>query len=224
MKKLLTILLALMLCLALCACGGGDDQPAGQPDQNPGQQQEQQQEQTGGDLDGFLGTKTGKFYSQFTDGKMYMEYETEMEGQKMTVISATSGDKVYSETQIDGVGVSASIMEGEIMYVIDHTGKMVIKMGLTADAQTIAANVIEESDVDMTDFKTGTREIDGKTYDTEELIMDGAASIMCFDGDELAYMIGAFEDTEMIIKIIEISDKVDDKLFEIPADYTVMEM
>ena len=53
---------------------------------------------------------------------------------------------------------------------------------------------------------------------------DGAASIMCFDGDDLAYMIGAFEGEEMVMKIIEVSDSVDDSLFEIPADYTVMEM
>ena len=223
MKKLLTILLALMLCLCLCACGGGDDQPAtGQPDQN--QNQEQQQEPTGGDLSGYLGTKTGQFYSKFMDGKLYMKYETEMEGQKMTVITATSGDKVYSESQLDGIGVSASVMEGETMYVIDHTGKMVIKMGLTADAQTIAANVVEESDINMDDYKTGTREIDGKTYDTEEWVMEGTTSVMCFDGDELAYMIADVDGMEMIIKIIEISDKVDESLFEIPSDYTMMEM
>ena len=110
------------------------------------------------------------------------------------------------------------------MYVIDHAGKMVIKMGLQADAQTIAGTVLEESDVNMGDLKTGTREIDGKTYDTEEWIVDGAASIMCFDGDDLAYMIGAFEGEEMVMKIVEATDKVDESLFEIPTDYALMEM
>ena len=90
--------------------------------------------------------------------------------------------------------------------------------------QTIAGTVLEESDVDMGDYKTGTREVNGKTYDTEEWIIEGASSIMCFDGDDLVYMIGSFEGIEMIMKIIEVSDSVDDSLFEIPADYTVMEM
>jgi len=175
-------------------------------------------------MTGFLGTKTGRFYSRFADGRMYMEYEMEMEGQVMSMISATNGEKNYSETRMGGAAVSASVMDGETMYVIDHAGKMVIKMGLQADAQTIAGTVLEESDVDMGDLKTGTREIDGKTYDTEEWIVDGAASIMCFDGDDLAYMIGAFEGEEMVMKIVEATDKVDDSLFEIPTDYALMEM
>ena len=176
------------------------------------------------DLSGFLGTKTGRFYSQFADGRMYMEYEMEMEGQTMTIISATDGDRTYSETRMGGTSMGVSIMIGEDMYTIDHASKMVIKMSLGTDTQTIAGAVLEESDVDMGDYKTGIREIDGKTYDTEEWIVEGASSIMCFDGHDLAYMIGAFEGEEMIMKIVEVSDDVDDSLFEIPDDYTVMEM
>ena len=37
-------------------------------------------------------------------------------------------------------------------------------------------------------------------------------------------MIGAFEGEEMVMKIVEASDKVDDSLFEIPEDYTMMDM
>ena len=125
---------------------------------------------------------------------------------------------------MDGVSIGVSIMLGEDMYTIDHASKMVVKMKLQADAQTIAGAVIEESDVDMGDLQTGTREIDGKTYDTEEWIIEGASSIMCFDGDDLTYMIGAFEGEEMVMKIIEVSDKVDDSLFEIPDDYTLLEL
>jgi len=176
------------------------------------------------DLSGFLGTKTGKFYSRFADGRMYMEYEMEMEGQVMTMISATDGDRSYSETRMGGTSVGVSIMIGEDMYTIDHASKMVIKMSLQADAQTIAGAVLEESDVDMGDLKTGTREIDGKTYDTEEWIVEGAASIFCFDGDDLAYIISSFEGQEAAMKIVEATDKVDDSLFEIPTDYTMMEL
>ena len=176
------------------------------------------------DLSSFLGTRVGKFYSRFADGRMYMEYEMEMEGQVMSMISATNGDKTYSETKMDGAAVSASVMDGETMYVIDHAGKMVIKMGLQADAQTVAGAVLEESDVDMGTFTTGTKEIDGKTYDTEELIVEGGAAIYCFDGDDLAYIISAFEGEEIVMKVVEVSDKVDESLFEIPTDYALMEM
>ena len=248
MKKLFALLFALVMVLSLAACGGGDDektpsndnktpsssqqQPQNTPAPDPGTNKPDKPDETPVpdedgdpiDLSGYLGTKTGKFYSQFADGRMYMEYEMEMEGQTMTMISATDGDRTYSETRMGGTSMGVSIMIGEDMYTIDHASKMVIKMSLGADTQTIAGAVLEESDVDMGDYKTGTREIDGKTYDTEEWIVEGASSIMCFDGDDLAYMIGAFEGEEMIMKIVEVSDDVDDSLFEIPDDYTVMEM
>ena len=233
MKKILVLLLALMMIFCFSACG--TDEPADDPVQQQQEQQpdgqeadEQQQEQQPPadipeELEGYLATKTGKFYSQFA-GKMYVEYEMEMEGQKLTMITATSGDKSYSETIIGGVSTGVSIIDGETMYVIDHASKMVIKMGLQADVQTIAGTIVEESDVNMGELKEGTRKIDGKTYETEEWIIDGGASIMCFDGDDLVYMIGAFEGEEAVMKIIEASDKVDEKLFEIPDNYQMMEM
>ena len=248
MKKIFALLLAMMMLLFLAACGGGgDEKTPSNEDKTPSSSQQQEQNTPDPDpaedepeapdetpvpdadsdpidLRGYLGTKTGRFYSQFADGRMYMEYETEMEGQTMTMISATDGDRTYSETRMGDTSMGVSIMIGEDMYTIDHASKMVIKMSLGADTQTIAGAVLEESDVDMGDYKTGTREIDGKTYDTEEWIVEGAASIFCFDGDDLAYMIGAFEGEEMVMKIVEATDKVDDSLFEIPEDYTMMEL
>ena len=245
MKKWMAVLLAFALVISLAACGGGDDEKApSNEDKTPSSSQQKPQstpaptvdkpEETddGADAEedipfgmaGFLGTKTGRFYSQFADGRMYMEYEMEMEGQTMTMISATNGEKNYSETRMGGAAVSASVMDGETMYVIDHASKMVIKMSLGANAQTIAGAVLEESDVDMGGFQTGTREIDGKIYDTEELIVEGASAIYCFAGDDLVYIISSFEGQEAVMKIVEATDKVDDSLFEIPADYTMMEL
>ena len=242
MKKLLAFLLALVTVLSLSACGGDETPPSVSgkaPDSSAQKEQSTPAPGTdelsdpapgsrqGGepvDLSGFLGTKTGKFYSRFANGRIYVEYETEMEGQVISIVTATNGDKTYSETKMGGTSMGVSIMDAEDMYTIDHTSRMVIKMSLQANAQTIAGAVLEESDVDMGDFKTGTREIGGKTYDTEELTVEGAAAVYCFDGDDLAYIISAFDGTEMTMKIVEISDKVDDSLFEIPQDYTVMTM
>ena len=54
--------------------------------------------------------------------------------------------------------------------------------------------------------------------------MPGAKSILCFDGDKLAYMVGEFEGEEMVIKVIKIDSKVDDSLFELPEGYQIMSM
>jgi len=247
MKKLFALLLVLGMLFSLAACGGGDDKTPSSAEDKPLASSQQQETpspdisqpdnkdnetptpdtQQGGDpidLSGFLGTKTGKFYSRFANSRMYMEYEMEMEGQKFSVISASNGDRTYSETKMGGTSLGVNIMVGEDMYTIDHASKTVIKMSLQANAQTIAGAVLEESDVDMGGFKTGTREIDGKTYDTEELIVEGASAIYCFDGDDLAYIVSSFEGQEAVMKIVEATDKVDDSLFEIPEDYNMMEL
>ncbi|MBR6824502.1 MAG: hypothetical protein IKM70_05510 [Firmicutes bacterium] len=234
MKKLLIALLTLLLLFSLTACGSdnNDPPPVDQQQQQQGQQEQQeQQEQQQPDVkidealaETFLNTKTGKFYSQFTDGKMYMEYKMTVEGMEMTVISATNGSKSYSETLIGGISSGASIIEGDVMYTLMPEMKMVYKMGLGDTAANIAGEVIAEEDVDMADLKTGTRTVNGKTYDTEEWVVDGAASIMCFDGNELKYIIGEAEGMEVVMEIVTATNKVDDSLFVIPADYTVMDI
>lgn len=233
MKKMITLALALMILLTLAACGGKTDTtPSGSntpPSSTaPDNSQQEQQPQGGSDaapsgaeMSAWLNTKTGKFYSQFANG-MYMEYETEYEGTVMTVITATSGDKTYSESKMDGQSMGVSIMDGEYMYAIDHASKTVIKMSLQTSGQEMMDTMIEEGDVDPAAMVSGKREVDGKTYDTEEWGVDGATSILCFDGDNLAYMIGEYEGEETVLKIIKTSDKVDNSLFEIPADYQVM--
>jgi len=245
MKRILALALALMLALSLAACGGKDDpKPSGsdKPDTqqtDPGASQQTPQPDAStpdpgpasseagaqaDDLSGWLNTRTGKFYSQFADGKMYMEYETEQEGMVMTVISATNGDKTYSESKVDGQSMGASIIDGEYMYTIDHASKMIIKMSLQASGQEMMDTMLEESDVNPADLVTGTREIDGKTYDTEEWAMDEGKSILCFDGDTLAYMIGEYGEIEMLIKVLKVSGEVDESLFELPEGYQMMSM
>lgn len=224
MKRLLTVLIALLMVVSLSGCGNTDTNK--DPNTNDPSVSEVNKDPVDVvDMNTYLGTKTGKFYSQFTDGKMYLEYEMEMEGTLITVISATEGDKVYSETLMGGMSAGVTIMDGADMYVIDHASKMVIKMANAVGQEAMAGtSVIEEEDVDMGDLVRGTREIDGKKYDTEEWIVDGDSAVMCFDGDDLVYIISGFEGEEMMMKIAKFDKKVDPKLFEIPDDYTMMEM
>ena len=223
MKKWLILLLSMAMFFAFTGCGGEEASPS---DGDPVQQEAKapEAEEPVEEASGYLATKTGKFYSQFAAGKMYIEYETELEGQAMSMISATNGDKVYSESKIGGESTGVSIIDGDVMYTIDHASKMVIKMALQADAQTIAADILEEEDVNLDTMKTGKRTIDGKEYDTEEWVVEDGASIMCFDGDDLKYIVGIYDEEEVVMKVIEVSSDVDESLFNIPEDYEMMEM
>jgi len=228
MKKSISIVTVIMFLIIglfiLTGCGNNDEENTEKQVENSNNPTSSQQQEENTELSGYLGTKTGKFYNQFTNGKMYMEYEMDYEGQKTKVISATNGQKIYSESIVNGQSAGTSIIDGNTMYTIDHNSKMVIKMTNKATANTIATTIIEENDVDMANLKTGTRTIDGKTYDTEEFTVEGTTAIMCFDGNNLAYMVSEYEGEEMIIKVVKTSNTVDDKLFEIPSDYEKLEI
>ena len=238
MKKLISALLVIVILIMglfiLTGCTNNEDEKSNNEILSQGSEQSRDEinnneetanpEENNIDLSGYLATKTGKFYSKF-NGKMYMEYEMEIEGQKMNMISATNGNKTYSETKLNGVSSGVSIMENGVMYTIDHSNKMIIKMTTNIpDSNTVATSIIEESDVDMNNLKTGTREVEGKTYDTEEMVIEDTSVVMCFDGNDLKYIISSFDGQDYIMKIIKVSDKVDDKLFEIPTGYQILEM
>ena len=233
MKKILAVVLVLTVVLIFAACGG-TDKPQPSQQSEPAPQSENQPESTPEEstpeesnapsemeLSDWLKTKTGKFYSKFGD-KMYMEYETEYDGNKMTVISATSGGKTYSESKVDGQTMGVTIMDGDYMYVIDHSTKLIIKMSMQSAEQQTVKTMIEEDDVNLTDMVSGTREIDGKTYDTEEWSIDGGKSILCFDGDNLAYILGEFDGTETSVKVLKTDSNVDESLFVLPEGYQEM--
>lgn len=246
MKRFFALLLALVMCLSLAACGGGDNNKPSPSDNTPPASSQQtpgsgsktdassstpdpdpasgENHSTVEELSGWLATKTGRFYSQFTDGRMYMEYETQESGTTVTVISATNGEKIYSESKMDGQSMGVSIIDGQDMYLIDHNSKVIIKTPIQATGQEVLALMLEEEDVDPADLVTGTREVEGKTYDTEEWIVEGGKSVLCFDGDQLAYIIAEYEGMESMMKVNKVSAQVDDSLFELPEGYQMMSM
>ncbi|MBQ5326225.1 MAG: hypothetical protein J6K80_03370, partial [Oscillospiraceae bacterium] len=175
-------------------------------------------------VSGFVTTKTGRFYSVFTSGAIKMDYELVIDGQLTRMVTATKGDKAYMENYLNGEATGCSIIDGKDMYVIEHSSKLIIKMALQNDLMTVASKVVTENDVDMTQLEKGSREIDGKKYDTESWVMDGDKVTMCFDGNKLAYIISDPGTGEAVIKILDYSADVDDSLFNIPSGYTVLDM
>ena len=201
--------------------------PENKPEENkptPTPEKEDKPNNPPASVSGFVTTKTGKFYSVFTSGAIKMDYELVIDGQLTRMVTATKGDKAYMENYLNGEATGCSIIDGKDMYVIEHSSKLIIKMALKNDLMTVASKVITENDVDMTQLEKGSREIDGKKYDTESWVMDGDKVTMCFDGNKLAYIISDPGTGEAVIKILDYSADVDDSLFNIPSGYTVLDM
>jgi len=228
MKKLLALLLATLMALSLAACGGGEE-PApegGEPTATQQQPTDPPSGDEGGVQDeavGFAATRTGRFYSRFAGGQMSMTYEMEMEGEMATVTVSTSGDKTYTETTFGGQK-SAVLFDGDTMYTIDHSSKMVVQMKAVTDPTTVASSIISEDEIDLETMQNGTRKVDGRTYDTEVLTVDGTSVTYCFDGDTLAYMIATDGGEEYIIKVTSVSSEVDESLFTLPSDYQLIQV
>lgn len=228
MKKTIQMMLVLFLTMSLCACTNNEEKDSSLPkddvlvQNNEDSLKQKEDLQNNDELSAWMKTKTGKFYSQFKDGKMTMEYEMEAEGMKMRVLSVTNGAKVYSETMIDGQSMGSTLMDEEYMYIVDHNSKMIIQMNLEENTQQIVDTLIEEETADLSTLVSSTKEVNGKTYETEELMEEGAKVILCFDKDKLAYMITEMDGQEYIIQVIQMSNKIDESLFELPEDYEVI--
>ena len=232
------MLLVLIMTVTLTACGGSGDketvdnggtnqsEPVA-PADNGG---EEKKDDNGGDNSGtvqpeneyqaaVLATKTGKFFSQFADGSMYIEYEFDYDGEKYESATASLNGKEWSKTVYAGT-VSITIDDGEYMYIIDEESKTIIKTKSYVDQIDIA---VDTNELDPDKMTTGSKTINGKDYYTETWDMDGDKIVMCFDGDELAYEAAVLDGEEMLIKIVSYSKNVDSKLFTIPDDYEVYE-
>jgi len=135
------------------------------------------------------------------------------------IISATDGKTTYYESSVDGDVEDIYIIDGTTLYKINHSSKTAKK---TDDElpNNFAGIVIEEADVDITSYKTGSRTIDEKTYDTEEWVIDGKTVIMCFEEDKLVYIISNNEET--IVKVLKTSPTVDDNLLDISSNYEII--
>ena len=76
------------------------------------------------------------------------------------------------------------------------------------------------------EYKTGKEKIDDKEYYYEEYyaLGDEITERYYFDGNELKYVKSIDSNgKEQIIKVVKLSSKVDDSVFDIPTDYELIE-
>lgn len=167
-------------------------------------------------------TKTLGWFTKFALGGDYtVEMITEYEGTASRSLSVYHGDKIYTESEYEGTKSVSIIMDG-VMYIIDHASNLVMKMPL--NMATTAEIFSDSAEYYETAVTTGEIDIKGKNYYYEEFDVEGEAVKYCFDDDELKYMYMNTMGTETLIEIVRFGKGADESLFEIPENYSVMDL
>ena len=169
-----------------------------------------------------MDTKTmAYFVKHVIDGAYTMEMQAEFDGMSTTTLTAVKNGMTYTESEAGGT-VSMSIIKDDAMYVLDPANKLCIKMAVeVAEVQEIFADEAEHYE---TAVSTGETEVKGTMCFYEEFTVEGTSVKYCFVGDDLKYMVTEMSGAEYIMEILRMEPGADDSLFEIPEDYTMMEM
>lgn len=212
MKKLVTLILALLLTATLVACGSSA----------PGKKDKDKKEETSRVRDIFKGIteETG----------IHMKYSMEAQGITIEEEMYKKGDNFYSDTLAQGNRV-VMIVKGDVMYMLNDSSKTAIMAELTDDQKAQIKNAMAQIDTvfetgtSSGEFTKGTVNISGKEYDTEETTSDGATSKFVFNDDgDLIYVIASAEGQEVRLKIDALDGEVKDEIFEVPAEYQLVDI
>ena len=230
MKKLtLTASLLMAGLLVFSGCGNKDTDQS-QTDGTP-----PASESTDGDKTD--DTRLSKSFADLMNSKNYtMKYKSMVDmgdGKEveMEATMAVKGDQQAFTTEIEDQK-SQTVIKDKKIYIIDHANKTVVVMdevsGDTAEMDTLSPADVNLSNLVYTE--SGREDFFGDMRDYEEYKSGESRIRYYFDDDDkddnrdLEGM--AFMTSEGTMKWIidDLSDKVDDKMFEIPADYEKFDM
>lgn len=223
-KKILILLLALIMVFSFAACGGEDAPVDDQSTQGNEENAPDDESDGNGGADIAL-SRTAKYFNALgvtVDKGLYMEMEAEFDGMTMYMISMQKGDKFYSESIFDaGEQTAISLCDGENIYTLDPATKTAFAMPM--DSGEMGSVIDEEFDdfLTSTDYTTGDMDIEGKSYYYEQFNQDDTGTRYCFDGDDLIYIYSEFDGQASAVKIVKISNSIDESKFELPGDYEV---
>lgn len=231
MKRFLMIALALALVFALMACGGEGTEPESKGGEDGGAPVVENQEEGGGLSSLFGGSKTADLFKRIaSNGNLYMELRqnVDMEGFQYTMDMAVAqkGDRNAVDMLMDGQKQSSFILDGDETWMINHGDKTYFKMNMDAageNGEVMDEDIYDPEELAKLKHTEGKMDIDGKTYDYEAFVMEGAEQKYCYDGKDLKYMVTEMDGGQQIIEVLKLSDKAPDSMFDIPKDYTEVE-
>ncbi len=220
MKKMMAILYASIFALGILAgCSSGNSGTSGTTNTTNGGGTSQTE------------TKSGLLSTSYADimksGKYLMHYKTTMTVENQTITSETTmaidGNLTSMITEIvgDNPMKTHEIIKDDTIYVINDAAKTYYKMTIS-NTGTDTTPSVEDQKIDTTGITytgKGKAELNGKLMDYEEYTVGKGTLRYYFDGGKLQAVAFKTGDSEVVMEIIELSNKVTSDMFEIPSDY-----
>ena len=172
-------------------------------------------------------SKTNQFYKQLQEKTTFSFTTTLDEKNKMDY--AKKDNKAYVDTIYNGKESKFIIKDGNSYLLLEEDALYYTYQNNETDLNKITLNLEEVKDKQYT---TGRERVGNMSYSYEEfgtatpfLVKDvteeekqTAKTRFYFNGDQLIYIKTVIGDYEEVLKV-EMSDQVDDNLFEIPEGY-----
>lgn len=173
--------------------------------------------------------KTQKAFKPLQGNSYYIKMLADVEDEqgnivKNAVMEITVDNQNFA-TDIKDAGYGI-IVKDNFMYYILHDAKQYTKMTLDPNVkQEMLANFSDDTYVDKF-ITSGEKELNGTKYYYEEFSFEKEKTTLYFKGDEIKYIESQYLDgsSPTLMQIVEISDKANSALFEIPATYNGMEI
>ena len=176
---------------------------------------------------------------QNSNDKLSKLYETLQNKDSYSYTSTLDDNNQFYYAKHDGKAYTRTNYNGNESVFLIKDGNSYLILDSNKTYYTYANNEIDLYKVELalselvgTEHETGREEVDGKNYDYEEYTGATTLALMStsnvdeeevktrfyFKGNDLVYIKTIAGETQELLKI-EISDKVDTSLFEIPSDY-----
>ncbi len=196
--------------LFFTACGGGKEDESSQV------------EETSGVIvtDG-VPMVVQMFGQEATHIKMRMYGVAEGVEETVDITLAIRGSEYVYFMEYEGMQVRM-ILKNDTLYIVSDNEKLAMNVSALGIPMNITDNAVPVFTGGMYNAK-GTGEVRGETLPYFEYNVDNASVRYYVSGDNIKYITFTQGAEEVVMEILEFSTNIDDSLFDIPADYTVIE-
>lgn len=143
------------------------------------------------------------------------------------LVGMISAEKFYITSVTDGMAMDIIITDGKY-YMISAEEKTAIYMDMSDEeassmSEEMTASIKANFDASAATYETGETEFEGKTYLYEKINTVEMGEVMIYI-DKATNQVKYISSQGVTLEITTVSSEVDESKFEIPADYTLVDM